>query len=252
MRPIIDIMFGDFVTMAMDPIVNQAAKMHYMTGGQAKVPMVLHTTLGSGRRQGAQHSQCLQAWFAHIPGLRVVLPSTPYDVKGLMKTAIRYDGPVVFYDHKMMGRTKGSVPEGEYLIPFGVADVKREGTDVTVVATSRMVHVALEAAETLAKEGISIEVVDPRTISPLDVDTITASVQKTHKALVADEGHLSYGVTAEIAAQIAEKAFDYLDAPVVRYGAMDVPVPFSIPLEEATNPNVEGLLERLRALVGGA
>lgn len=252
MRPVIDIMFGDFITMAMDPLVNQAAKLYYMTGGQVTVPMVLHTTLGAGRRSAAQHSQGLHAWFAHIPGLRVAVPSTPHDVKGLLKTAIRYDGPVIFYDDKMMYRTKGPVPEEEYLIPFGVADVKREGADVTVVATSSMVYTALEAADILAKEGISVEVVDPRTVSPLDIDTILASVQKTHRALVVDEGYRSFGVTAEIAAQIAEKAFDYLDAPVKRYAAMDVPVPFSPTLEDVTIPNTQGVVDLVHELVEGA
>ncbi len=251
MRPIIDLMFGDFATMAMDPLVNQAAKMYYMTGGQVSVPMVLHTVIGAGRRSAAQHSQSLQAWFAHIPGLQVVLPSTPYDTKGLLKTAIRYNGPVIFYDDKMTYKVKGPVPEGEYLIPFGVADVKREGTDITVVATSSMVQVALETADLLAREGVSLEVVDPRTIKPLDMDTIIASVQKTHRAVVMDEGYQLFGVTAEIAAQIADKAFDYLDAPVKRYGAMDVPVPFSPVLEDVTIPNVEGLATLVRGVMEG-
>ena len=251
MRPIIDLMFGDFATMAMDPIVNQAAKMYYMTGGQVSVPMVLHTTMGAGRRSAAQHSQSLQAWFAHIPGLKVVMPSTPYDTKGLLKSAIRYDGPVIFYDDKMTYKVKGPVPEGEYLIPLGVADVKREGTDLTVVATSSMVQVALEAADLVAKEGVSLEVVDPRTIKPLDIDTIITSVRKTHRAIVVDEAYQSFGVTAEIAAEIADKAFDYLDAPVKRYGAMDVPVPFSPALEDLTIPNVEGLVALVRGVMEG-
>ncbi len=251
MRPVIDIMFGDFITMAMDPVVNQAAKLYYMTGGQVTVPMVIHTVLGAGRASAAQHSQSLHAWFAHIPGLRVVVPSTPYDVKGLIKTAVRYDGPVVFFDDKMEYKRKSVVPEEEYTIPFGVADVKREGSDVTVVATSSMVYVALEAAEVLAKEGISLEVVDPRTVSPLDIDTIVKSVKKTHRALVVDEAYRSFGVTAEIASQIAELAFDYLDAPVKRYGAMDIPVPFSPALEPATIPNVKGVVEMVHELTTG-
>lgn len=251
MRPVIDLMFGDFITMAMDPVINQAAKMYYMTGGQVTVPMVLHTTMGAGRRSAAQHSQSLHAWFGHVPGLVVVLPSTPYDMKGLLKSAIRSNGPVVFYDDKMMYKVKGPVPEGEYLIPLGVADVKLSGTDVTVVATSSMVQVALEAAELMAKEGVSLEVVDPRTIKPLDMDTIIASVQKTHRAIVVDEAYLSYGTTAEIASQIADKAFDYLDAPVKRYGAMDTPVPFSPALEDLTIPNVEGLVALVREVMQG-
>jgi acetoin:2,6-dichlorophenolindophenol oxidoreductase subunit beta len=251
MRPVIDLMFGDFITMAMDPVVNQAAKLYYMTGGQVTVPMVIHTVLGAGRAGAAQHSQSLHAWFAHIPGLRVVLPSTPYDVKGLIKTAVRYDGPVLFYDDKMEYKRKCVVPEEEYLIPFGVADIKREGTDVTVVATSSMVYVALEAAEMLAKEGISLEVVDPRTISPLDIDTIVRSVKKTHHALVIDEAYRSFGVTAEIASQISELAFDFLDAPVKRYGAMDIPVPFSPALEPATIPNARGVVDLVHELTTG-
>jgi acetoin:2,6-dichlorophenolindophenol oxidoreductase subunit beta len=251
MRPVIDVMFGDFITMAMDPLVNQAAKMYYMTGGQVTVPMVLHTVLGAGRRGAAQHSQSLHAWFAHIPGLAVVLPSTPYDVKGLLKTAIRHNGPVIFYDDKMMYRVKGPVPSEEYLIPLGVADIKREGTDVTVVATSSMVHVALEAAEMAAAEGVSLEVVDPRTVSPLDIDTIVRSVEKTHRAIVIDEAYRSFGVTAEIASLIADRAFDYLDAPVKRYGAMDVPVPFSPALEDLTIPNVDGLMGLIRQVMEG-
>lgn len=251
MRPVIDVMFGDFMTMAMDPMINQAAKMYYMTGGQVPVPMVLHTTMGAGRRSAAQHSQSLHAWFAHIPGLKVVMPATPYDVKGLIKSAIRYDGPVVFYDDKMSYRLKGPVPQEEYLIPLGVAEVKREGTDITLVATSSMVYTALEAADALAKEGVSVEVVDPRTIQPLDMETILASVRKTHRALVVDEGHRSFGASAEIAAEIAEKAFDYLDAPVKRYAAMDVPVPFSPALEDLTIPNTEGVIALVRGLMEG-
>lgn len=251
MRPVIDVMFGDFMTMAMDPMINQAAKMYYMTGGQVPVPMVLHTTMGAGRRSAAQHSQSLHAWFAHIPGLKVVMPATPYDVKGLIKSAIRYDGPVVFYDDKMSYRLKGPVPQEEYLIPLGVAEVKREGTDITLVATSSMVYSALEAADALAKEGVSVEVVDPRTIQPLDMETILASVRKTHRALVVDEGHRSFGASAEIAAEIAEKAFDYLDAPVKRYAAMDVPVPFSPALEDLTIPNTEGVIALVRGLMEG-
>ncbi|HEX2924610.1 MAG TPA: alpha-ketoacid dehydrogenase subunit beta [Chloroflexota bacterium] len=250
MRPVIDIMFGDFITAAMDAVVNQAAKLYYMTGGQVTVPMVLHSVLGAGRAGAAQHSQSLHAWFAHIPGLRMVVPSTPYDVKGLIKTAVRYDGPVIFFDDKMEYKRKGVVPAEEYLIPFGVADVKREGTDVTVVATSSMVFQALEAAEILAKEGISLEVVDPRTVSPLDIDTIVNSVKKTHHALVIDEAYQSFGVTAEIASQITEQAFDYLDAPVKRYGAMDIPVPFSPALEPATIPSAKGVVEFVHELMG--
>ena len=250
MRPVVEILFCDFMTLAMDQIVNQAAKLHYMTGGQAKVPLVIRTLMGAGRGAAAQHSQSLHAWVAHIPGLKVVMPSTPYDAKGLLKSAIRDDNPVIFFEDKMSYQVKGLVPVGEYTIPLGVADVKRVGTDVTFVATSSMVQVALAAAEVLAQEGISAEVVDPRTLKPLDKETILESVKKTGRAVIIDEGHLSYGVTAEIAAIIADEAFDYLDAPVKRLGAMDVPVPMAPVLEQATVPNVDQLVATTRGLFG--
>jgi pyruvate dehydrogenase E1 component beta subunit len=250
-RPIIDVMFGDFITLAMDQLVNQAAKLHYMTGGQVNIPLLLRTVLGAGRRSAAQHSQSLHVWFAHIPGLVVVTPSTPYDTKGLLKTAIRYDGPVIFYEDKMAYRNKGPVPTEEYIIPFGVADVKRVGDHVTIVATSSMVTVALEAADQLAQQSIQVEVIDPRTINPLDMETILASVCKTHRAIVVDEGYFSFGVTGEIASQIADKAFDWLDAPVKRYAAMDVPVPFSPTLEEATIPTAAGLVALVQESLEG-
>src|SRR4029079_1151467 len=227
MRPIVDIMFGDFITLTMDQMVNQAAKAHYMSGGKIKVPIVFRTTLGATRRSAAQHSQSLQAWVSHVPGLKVALPATPHDAKGLMKTAIRDDSPVVIFEDKMMYRMKGPVPEGDYTIPLGVADIKRPGTDITIVATSSMVQVALAAAKLLEEQGISAEVIDPRTTAPLDKETLIASAKKTSRALVVDEGYERYGVTAEIASVIADGAFYYLDAPVKRMGAMDVPVPFS-------------------------
>ncbi len=248
MRPIVDIMFGDFITLTMDQMVNQAAKIHYMSGGKLKVPMVFRTTLGATRRSGAQHSQSLHAWVCHIPGLKVAIPSTPYDAKGLLKTAIRDDNPVVTFEDKMLFQSKGLVPEGEYTIPFGVADIKRAGTDITLVGTSSMVQVALEAAERLATLGISAEVVDPRTLKPLDTHTLIASAKKTSRVIVVDEGHFSYGVTAELASIIADGAFYYLDAPVKRMGAMDVPVPFSPPLEDATVPNPDGVVEMAKML----
>ena len=248
LRPVADIMFGDFLTLTMDQLVNQAAKIHYMSGGKLKVPMVLRTTMGAARRSAAQHSQSLHVWLSHVPGLRVVLPSTPYDAKGLLKTAIRDDNPVVFIEDKMMFRMKGSVPDGDYTIPFGVADVKRVGTDVTIVATSSMVQTALGAAQVLEEAGISAEVIDPRTISPLDRRTIVESVKKTSRAVVVDEGHLQYGVTAEIASIIADEAFYYLDAPVKRLGAMDVPVPFSPPLEDVTVPTEQAIVDVVRGL----
>lgn len=250
MRPIVDIMFGDFATLIMDQMVNQAAKTHYMSGGKLKVPLVLRTTMGAGRRSAAQHSQSLHAWFSHIPGLKVAIPSTPYDAKGLMKTAIREDNPVVIFEDKMMYQLKGPVPEGEYTIPFGVADIKRTGTDITLVATSSMVQVALDAAEKLAQAGISAEVIDPRTTQPLDKQTLIDSAKKTSRAIVVDEGHESYGITAEIAATIADGAFYYLDAPVKRMGAMDVPVPFSPVLEDLTIPTADGVLEMAKMLCG--
>jgi pyruvate/2-oxoglutarate/acetoin dehydrogenase E1 component len=250
MRPIVDIMFGDFITLTMDQMVNQAAKTHYMSGGKLKVPMVLRTTLGATRRSAAQHSQSLHAWFSHIPGLKVVLPSTPYDAKGLMKSAIRDDNPVAIFEDKMMYTLKGPVPEGEYTIPFGMADIKRTGEDITLVATSSMVHVALEAADKLAEIGLSAEVVDPRTTVPLDKQTLVNSAKKTSRALVLDEGYEQYGVTAEIASVIADGAFYYLDAPVKRMGAMNVPVPFSPVLEDMTVPTPESVLQMAKSLCG--
>jgi pyruvate/2-oxoglutarate/acetoin dehydrogenase E1 component len=250
MRPIVDIMFGDFIGLAMDQIVNQAAKVHYMSGGKLKVPLVVRTTMGATRRTAAQHSQSLQAWVSHVPGLKVVLPSTPYDAKGLLKTAIRDDNPVIFFEDKMMYQLKGPVPDAEYTIPFGVADIKRPGLDITIVATSSMVQIALAAAELLEKLDISAEVVDPRTTFPLDKDTLIASAKKTSRAIVMDEGYERYGVTAELAAVIAEGAFYYLDAPVKRLGAMDVPVPFSPVLEDLTVPTAASVVEAAKTLCG--
>src|SRR5881296_1434762 len=248
MRPVVDIMFGDFITLTMDQMVNQAAKMHYMSGGKLKVPMVMRTTLGATRRSAAQHSQSLHAWFSHIPGLKVAMPSTPYDAKGLLKTAIRDDNPVIFFEDKMMYKLKGPVPEQEYTIPFGVAEVKREGEDITIVATSSMVQVALGAAEMLEKIGVSAEVIDPRTVWPLDEKTLIDSAKKTSRVIVVDEGYERYGVTAEIASVIAEGAFFDLEAPVKRLGAMHVPIPFSPPLEDATVPNEQTVFEAAKAL----
>ena len=250
MRPVVDIMFGDFLTLTMDQMVNQAAKIHYMSGGKLTVPMVLRTTLGATRRSAAQHSQSLHAWVSHVPGLKVVVPSTPYDLKGLLKTAIRDNNPVVFFEDKLSFPLKGPVPEGEYTIPFGVADIKREGTDITFVALSSMVDVALAAAEKLAQIGISAEVVDPRTTLPLDKQTIIASAKKTSRAIVIDEGHEQYGITAEIASVIADGAFYYLDAPVKRMGAMNVPIPFSPVLEDLTVPTTEKVIELAKVLCG--
>jgi pyruvate/2-oxoglutarate/acetoin dehydrogenase E1 component len=248
MRPVIDIMFGDFLTLTMDQIVNQAAKIHYMSGGKMKAPIVFRTTMGATRRSAAQHSQSLQAWVSHVPGLKVVIPSTPYDAKGLLKTAIRDDNPVVFIEDKMMFKMKGPVPAEEYTIPFGVADIKRRGEDITLVATSSMVQIALGAADKLMQIGISAEVIDPRTTSPLDKKTFIESAKKTSRAIVIDEGYEAYGVTAEIASVIADGAFYYLDAPVKRMGAMDVPIPFSPVLEDLTVPTEETVFEMAKTL----
>lgn len=250
MRPVVDIMFGDFLTLTMDQVVNQAAKIHYMSGGKLKVPMVVRTTLGATRRSAAQHSQSLHALFSHVPGLKVALPSTPYDAKGLLKTAVRDDNPVIFFEDKMMYQLKGPVPEEEYTIPFGVADIKRPGTDITIVATSSMVQVALAAAEKLAGERISAEIIDVRTTAPLDKETLIESAKKTGRAMVVDEGYERYGVTAEIASVIADSAFYYLDAPVKRIGAMHVPVPFSPALEDLTVPTPETVVEAAKTLCG--
>ena len=250
LRPVVDIMFGDFITLTMDQMVNQAAKVHYMSGGTWKVPMVMRTTLGATRRSAAQHSQSLHAWFCHVPGLKVVLPSTPYDAKGLLKAAIRDENPVVFFEDKMMYKQKGPVPAEEYTIPLGLADVKRAGSDITLVATSSMVQVALGAADLLDQAGISAEVVDPRTAWPLDEHTLIESAKKTSRVIVMDEGYERYGVTAEIASVIAAGAFYDLDAPVKRMGAMHVPIPFSPPLEDVTVPTEQTVFEAARALCG--
>jgi pyruvate dehydrogenase E1 component beta subunit len=250
MRPVVDIMFGDFITLTMDQMVNQAAKVHYMSGGKWRVPMVMRTTMGATRRSAAQHSQSLHAWFCHVPGLKVVLPSTPYDAKGLLKAAIRDENPVVFFEDKMMYKLKGPVPADDYIVPLGVADVKRVGEDITLVATSSMVQVALGAATLLEEIGISAEVVDPRTMWPLDEKTLIESARKTSRAIVLDEGYERYGVTAELASVIATGAFYDLDAPVKRMGAMHVPIPFSPPLEDVTVPTEQTVSEAARALCG--
>jgi pyruvate dehydrogenase E1 component beta subunit len=249
MRPVAEIMFMDFTTACMDQLVNQAAKMHYMFGAQGKVPMVVRTTSGAGRSAAAQHSQSLHAWFMHIPGLQVVMPSTPYDAKGLMIEAIHNDNPVIFIEHKKLYYEKGPVPEEMYSIPFGKADIKREGTDITVVATHLMVQHALKVAEDLAKEGIELEVLDPRTISPLDKTALLTSLKKTGRLLVADEGHKTCGVGAEFATIVAEEAIEYLKAPVARVAMADTPVPFSPPLENACVPGPNDLVAAIRRLM---
>lgn len=250
-RPVVDLMFGDFLFLIMDQLCNQAAKIHYMSGGKLNVPLVLRTNLGATRRSAAQHSQSLHALVAHIPGVKVALPSSAYEAKGLMKTAIRDNNPVVIFEDKLMYNDKAPVPEEDYLIPFGEAAVLREGADVTLVATSSMVQICLKAAELLAADGVSAEVIDPRTIVPLDEKTILDSVHKTSRAIVVDEGHQSFGTTAEIASRISEKAFYRLDAPVIRMGAMDVPVPFSPALEDITVPTPERVAEAARKICRG-
>jgi pyruvate/2-oxoglutarate/acetoin dehydrogenase E1 component len=251
MRPVIEIMYEDFTTIAMDQIVNNAAKMRYMFGGQTRVPMVVRTQGGSGRGNGAQHSQSLEAWFAHVPGLVVIMPSTPSDVKGLLKSAIRDDNPVIFIEHKMLYHTKGLVPDMEYTLPIGKADVKRVGSDVTVIVTSWMVPRALLAADVLASEGLSVEVIDPRTLRPLDEGTILDSVRKTGKVLVVHEAVKFGGIGAEIAATIVEKAFDYLDMPVKRLAGVDAPIPYAAVLEQAAIPTEEKITEAIRQLRAG-
>jgi pyruvate dehydrogenase E1 component beta subunit len=250
MRPVVDIMFGDFLTLIMDQVANQAAKIHYMSGGTMKAPLTIRTTLGATRRSAAQHSQSLHAWVAHVPGLKVCLPSTPADAKGLLKSAIRDDNPVVIFEDKMMYTVKGLVPDGEHIVPIGLADVKREGEDLTIIATSSMVQVAQLAADELEGDGVSVEVVDPRTIAPLDRATLVQSAQKTGRVIVMDEGHRSYGASAELAAVIAEDAFWHLDAPVVRLAAMDVPIPFSPVLEDETVPTPERVVAAALKLLG--
>ena len=250
-RPIVDLMFGDFLFLIMDQLCNQAAKTHYMSGGKLNVPLVLRTNLGATRRSAAQHSQSLHALVAHIPGLKVALPSSAYEAKGLLKTAIRDNNPVVIFEDKLMYNDKAPVPEEEFLIPFGVANIKRAGNDITLIATSSMVQVAEQAADILAEQGISAEVIDPRTIVPLDEETLINSVKKTSRAIVIDEGHQSYGITGEIVSRLTEKAFYHLDAPVMRMGAMDVPVPFSPVLEDLTVPTPAGVAEMARKLCSG-
>ena len=251
LRPVAEIMYIDFIGVALDQLYNQAAKMRYMFGGKITIPMVLRSACGAGRGSAAQHSQSLEAWFMHVPGLRVVMPSTPADAKGLLINAIRDDNPVVFLEHKLLYNTKGEVPEGEYTIPFGQADIKREGKDVTVVATARMVHYALNAAEKLAADGIDVEIVDPRTLSPLDEDTILDSVKKTHKLVIVHEEVKFAGSGAEIAAMVAEKAFDYLDAPILRVAAPFCPVPFAPSLEEQFIPSEEKIIKGVKTVMQG-
>ncbi len=250
MRPVVEIMFMDFITLTMDQLANHAAKVRYMYGPQAHVPLVVRTPAGGGRCYGATHSQSLEAWFLHVPGLKVVAPATPADAKGLLLTSIRDDNPVLFVEHKLLYATTGDVPEGEQTIPFGQAAVRRAGSDITLVAYSYHTLVALEAAEQLAREGIDAEVIDLRTLAPLDIETITASVRKTGRLICIEEGTRTGGVGAEIAAQVAEQAYEYLDAPIRRVATPDIPIPFSPPLERAAIPTADVIARTARQLVG--
>jgi pyruvate/2-oxoglutarate/acetoin dehydrogenase E1 component len=249
MRPVVEIMFMDFLTLAMDQLANHAAKFHYVYGPQARVPLVLRTPAGGWRSYGPTHSQSLEGWFLHVPGVRIAAPSTPADAKGLLKTAIRDDNPTLFVEHKLLYATTGAVPDGEHCLPFGAAAVRRDGTDVTLVAYSYLAGIALNAAEELAAAGISAEVIDLRTLAPLDTETIVASVQKTGRLITIEEGHRTGGVGAEITAQIAEHAYEYLDAPIRRVAAHDVPIPFSHPLEQLVLPSKESIIRTVHEIL---
>jgi pyruvate/2-oxoglutarate/acetoin dehydrogenase E1 component len=248
-RMLVEMQYVDFILHATDQTINQAAKVRYMTGGKAIVPLVIRAQQGSGRGNGAQHSQNLEALFCHMPGLKVVMPSTPYDAKGLLKTAVRDDNPILFFEHKMLYNTKGEVPDTEYTIPFGKADIKRSGKDVTIIATSWMVLKALEAAAILEKQGIDAEVIDPRTLVPLDKDTIINSVKKTGRAVIVHEAHEVCGIGAEIAFIIMELAIDWLDAPVKRVTAAQTPIPYSNKLEQLTIPSADKIVDAVKEVL---
>jgi len=250
LKPVAEIMYMDFVPICLDQIATQAAKMHFMSGGKLKVPMVLRTQYSLGRAHGSQHSQFFPSWFFQVPGLKVVLPSTPHDAKGLLKAAIRDGNPVVFIESGMLYRTKGPVPEDDYVIPLGQCDVKRKGNDLTVVAVSRLVNEALAAAVKLEQQGLTVEVIDPRTIQPLDLTTILQSVKKTGRLMVASDDVKSGGIGSEIAAAVIEEAFDSLDAPIVRVASPNMPIPFSPALEQAYMPNAERIVEAAKKLIG--
>lgn len=251
MRPIVEIMYIDFIGMALDAIVNQAAKVKYMFGGHARVPLTIRTAFGAGRGNAAQHSQSLETWLTLIPGLLVVMPATPYDAKGLLKSAIRNDNPVVVIENKLLYGESGEVPEEDYLVPIGKAAVRREGSDVTVIATSRMLKFAESASDKLAAEGISVELIDPRTLKPLDMVSIAASLAKTHKAVVVNEGHTTGGFSNEISSKIMDQCFYDLDAPVIRVAAEDVPIPYNSSLENEVIPAEKDILAGVRRVLGG-
>jgi pyruvate dehydrogenase E1 component beta subunit len=250
MRPVAEIMYMDFLPICMDQLVTQAAKMRFMSGGQLKVPMVLRTQYSLGRQHGAQHSQFTPSWFLQVPGLKVVLPATPHDAKGLLTSAIRDENPVLFVESGLLYRTKGPVPEGEYTIPLGVADVKRKGDDVTIVGVSRCVNESLSAAKTLEEKGVSVEVIDIRTLQPLDLQTILDSVKRTARLVIVSDDVKTGGVGAEISAAVTENAFDYLDAPVMRVACPDTPIPFSPPLEQLYMPNADKVIQAVDQIVG--
>ena len=249
LRPVAELMFVDFMGVCFDQIFNQGAKLRYMFGGKAQVPMVVRTMIGAGFRAAAQHSECLYSIFAHIPGIKSVVPSTPYDAKGLLSSAIRDNDPVMFFEHKLLYDVEGEVPEDNYTIPLGVADVKREGKDATIVALGRMVHLALEAAETLANDGVDVEVIDLRSISPMDGDAILASVKKTHRLVVVDEDYPRCSVATDVIALVADQAFDYLDAPCKMITAPHTPVPFSPALEDIYIPNADTIVSTVKSQV---
>jgi len=248
MRPVIDLMYLDFFPVAMDQIVNQAAKLKYMSGGQLRAPIVLRSCFGAFKADGPHHSQSFYSWFIHTPGLKVVIPSTPYDAKGLLIGAIRDNDPVIYLEHKALYKFKGLVPEEEYTIPLGKAEIKRKGEDVTTVATGFMVHKALEVADEAANEGISVEVIDPRTLWPLDKETILRSVEKTGRFVIIDEGYGPCGFGAEVASLVAEEAFDYLDAPIKRVYSHHVPIPFSPVMKDFVIPGKDRILEAVRSI----
>jgi len=250
LRPVAEIMTINFIIVGMDQLVNNAAKIPYMFGGEARVPLVVRTPSGAGHQLTAQHSQVLEVWFAYVPGMYVVAPSTPADAKGLLKAAIRNDNPILFVENVLLYNEKGEVPEGEHVVEIGKADIKRQGEDLTIIAYSRMVPLALEAADVLAEEGLSAEVVDLRSLRPLDVDTIVESVKKTNRALVVHEGWYKYGAGAEVVAQLQEHAFDYLDHPVERITGAEVPLPYATTLERAALPRMEDVVERARFMLG--
>jgi len=250
LRPIAELMTVNFAIVAMDQIINHAAVIHYMFGGQLTVPFTIRAPGGGGHQLGAQHSHSLEALFAHCPGLRVVVPSVPADAKGLLKSAIRSDDPVMFLEHEGLYATKGEVPDGEHIVPLGVADIKRPGRDVTLITVSRMVYVCLEAAKVLAREGIEAEVLDLRSLNPLDMETVLASVRRTHRAVTVEESWLSYGWGGEVVARVMEEAFDDLDGPVLRVGGADVPMPYAKNLEQAAIPDAARVAARVRSLLG--